>query len=56
MKREHHNPQTLPDWSGMFSQLVVTEQNGLKFVHISGQVGVDQSKSHCSGERLKCEW
>jgi enamine deaminase RidA (YjgF/YER057c/UK114 family) len=44
MKREYHNPQTLPDWSGMFSQVVVTEQNGLKFVHISGQVGVDQTK------------
>ena len=28
----------------MFSQVVVTEKNGLKFVHISGQVGVDQSK------------
>ena len=44
MKHEHHNPKTLPDWSGMFSQLVVTEKNGLKFVHIPGQVGVDETK------------
>ncbi|WP_373549779.1 RidA family protein [Haliscomenobacter sp.] len=44
MKHEYHNPQTLPDWSGMFSQVVVTEKNGLKFIHISGQVGVDQTK------------
>ena len=44
MKHEYFNPPTLPDWSGMFSQVVVTEKNGLKFVHISGQVGVDQSK------------
>ena len=44
MKHEHYNPQSLPDWSGMFSQVVVTEKNGLKFVHISGQVGVDHSK------------
>jgi enamine deaminase RidA (YjgF/YER057c/UK114 family) len=45
MKREHINPKALPDWSGMFSQVVITEQNGLKFVHISGQVGVDQDKN-----------
>ncbi len=44
MKHEYFNPPTLPDWSGMFSQMVITEKNGLKFVHISGQVGVDQSK------------
>lgn len=44
MKHEYSNPPTLPDWSGMFSQVVVTEKNGFKFVHISGQVGVDHTK------------
>jgi len=44
MKREHSSPKVLPDWSDMFSQVVLTEKNGLKFVHISGQVGVDQDK------------
>lgn len=44
MRREHSNPKELPDWSGMFSQVVLTEKKGLKFVHISGQVGVDQTK------------
>lgn len=42
--RKHLNPPTLPDWSSMFSQIVLTEKNGLKFVHISGQVGVDRDK------------
>jgi enamine deaminase RidA (YjgF/YER057c/UK114 family) len=44
MKHEYFNPPALPDWSGMFSQVVVTEKNGLKLVHISGQVGVDETK------------
>lgn len=44
MKHGYFNPPALPDWSGMFSQVVVTEKNGFKFVHISGQVGVDESK------------
>ena len=55
MKREHLNPQTLPDWSGMFSQVVVTEQNGLKFVHISGQVGVDQTKKLVGDGSLRAQ-
>lgn len=44
MKHSHLNPKTLPDWSGMFSQIVLTEKNGLKLVHVSGQVGVDHTK------------
>lgn len=55
MKHEHHNPQTLPDWSGMFSQVVATEKNGLKFVHISGQVGVDQSKKLVGDGSLRAQ-
>jgi enamine deaminase RidA (YjgF/YER057c/UK114 family) len=44
MNRKHLNTPTLPDWSSMFSQIVLTEQNGLNFIYISGQVGVDQDK------------
>lgn len=55
MKHEYHNPQSLPDWSGMFSQVVVTEHNGLKFVHISGQVGVDQSKKLVGDGSLRAQ-
>lgn len=44
MKRGYINPKTLPDWSSMVTQVVVTEKNGLKFIHISGQVGVDPAK------------
>ncbi|MEM9674827.1 MAG: RidA family protein [Bacteroidota bacterium] len=44
MKREYSNPSALPDWSSMFTQIVVTEKQGLRLVHISGQVGVDQDK------------
>jgi enamine deaminase RidA (YjgF/YER057c/UK114 family) len=45
MNRTFINPEKLPDWSGMFSQVVTVEKNGLKFIHVSGQVGVDASKS-----------
>ena len=55
MKHEHHNPKTLPDWSGMFSQVVVTEKNGLKFVHISGQVGVDETKKLVGDGSLRAQ-
>ena len=55
MKHEYSNPPTLPDWSGMFSQVVVTEKNGLKFVHISGQVGVDETKKLVGDGSLKAQ-
>ncbi|MDQ3396090.1 MAG: RidA family protein [Bacteroidota bacterium] len=55
MKREYHNPTALPDWSGMFSQVVLSEKNGLKFVHISGQVGVDQAKKLAGDGSLRAQ-
>jgi enamine deaminase RidA (YjgF/YER057c/UK114 family) len=55
MKREYINPQALPNWSGMFSQIVLTEKNGLKFVHISGQVGVDQAKKLVGDGNLRTQ-
>lgn len=36
MKRKYINPTTLPDWSGMFSQVVTVEHQGLLFIHLSG--------------------
>ncbi len=36
---EHLNPPELPDWSDLFSQVVVAE--GARIVAVSGQVGVD---------------
>jgi enamine deaminase RidA (YjgF/YER057c/UK114 family) len=55
MKRQHLNPATLPDWSSMFSQVVVTERNGLKFIHISGQVGVDRDKKRTGDGSLRVQ-
>ena len=55
MKHEYLNPPTLPDWSGMFSQVVLTEKNGLKFVHISGQVGVDHTKKMVGDGSLRTQ-
>ena len=44
MNRKYINPESLLNWSSMFTQVVVTEGNGLNFIYISGQVGVDSSK------------
>ena len=44
MKKLYLNPNALPDWSNMFSQIVTVEHNGLKFVFLSGQVGVNDKK------------
>lgn len=44
MKKKYINPTTLPDWSGMFSQVVTVEHQELLFIYLSGQVGVDANK------------
>lgn len=41
MKRTCLNPPELPDWSTLFSQVVVAEGAPLRIVVTSGQVGVD---------------
>ena len=42
MKLKHLNPPGLPDWSTLFSQVVVGEGEPLRIVVTSGQVGVDE--------------
>jgi len=42
MKRTHLNPSGLPDWSALFSQVVVAEGSPVRIVATSGQVGVDE--------------
>jgi len=41
MKLTHLNPSELPDWSTLFSQVVVAEGSAFRIVVTSGQVGVD---------------
>jgi len=41
MGLKHLNPPELPDWSALFSQIVVAEGSQHRIVAISGQVGVD---------------
>jgi enamine deaminase RidA (YjgF/YER057c/UK114 family) len=45
MKLTHLNPPDLPDWSALFSQVVVAEGSPLRIVAISGQVGVDKQQA-----------
>ena len=40
MQLKHLNPPELPDWSALFSQIVVAD-GSLRIIAISGQVGVD---------------
>jgi enamine deaminase RidA (YjgF/YER057c/UK114 family) len=39
----------------MFTQVVITESNGLRFIHISGQVGVDYHKNIAGKENLQAQ-
>jgi len=45
MKMKHLNPPDLPDWSSLFSQVVIAEGSRLRIVVISGQVGVDRHQT-----------
>ncbi len=45
MKLTHLNPPDLPNWSALFSQVVVAEGSPLRIVAISGQVGVDKQQA-----------
>jgi enamine deaminase RidA (YjgF/YER057c/UK114 family) len=42
MKLTHLNPPDLPNWSALFSQVVIAEGSSLRVIAISGQVGVDK--------------
>ena len=44
MKLIHLNPPDLPDWSSLFSQVVVAEGSSFRVVAVSGQVGVDRQE------------
>ena len=45
MKLTHLNPPDLPDWSALFSQVVIAEGSALRIIAISGQVGVDRQRA-----------
>jgi enamine deaminase RidA (YjgF/YER057c/UK114 family) len=52
LKRTHLDPPELPDWSSLFSQVVVTEGSRLRIVAVSGQVGVDARQRVCGDGSL----
>lgn len=45
MEKTFLNPEELPDWSDIFSQVVVVEANGVKTVYVAGQVAVDSDRN-----------
>jgi enamine deaminase RidA (YjgF/YER057c/UK114 family) len=45
MKLTHLNPEGLPAWTALFSQVVVAEGSPLRLVVTSGQIGVDAQQS-----------
>jgi enamine deaminase RidA (YjgF/YER057c/UK114 family) len=55
LKRNYVNPKELPDWSNFFSQIVVIEKAGLRFIFVSGQVGVDNNKEIVGDGSLKAQ-
>lgn len=55
MTRTHLDPPDLPDWSSLFSQVVVTEGSRLRIVAVSGQVGVDAQQRICGNGSLEAQ-
>jgi enamine deaminase RidA (YjgF/YER057c/UK114 family) len=55
MKRTHLDPPELPNWSDLFSQVVVAEGSKLRIVAVSGQVGVDARQKVCGDGSLKAQ-
>ena len=55
MTRTHLDPPDLPDWSSLFSQVVVTEGSCLRIVAVSGQVGVDAQQRICGNGSLEAQ-
>ena len=53
MKKNYINPKELPDWSDFFSQIIEIEKAGLRFIYISGQVGVDNNKKIVGNGSIK---
>src|SRR5205085_11777047 len=45
MKVTHLNPSELPDWSSLFSQVVIAEGSPIRVIAVSGQVGVDRNQA-----------
>ena len=44
MQKQFIDPEALPDWSTMFTQVIVVGHHGLRFIYLSGQIGVDRNK------------
>jgi enamine deaminase RidA (YjgF/YER057c/UK114 family) len=45
MEKTFLNPEELPDWSDIFSQVVTVEANGVKTIYVAGQVAVDRDRN-----------
>lgn len=45
MQKTFINPAALPDWKDFFTQVVTVENQGVKTIYVSGQVGVDNQKN-----------
>lgn len=45
MKKEFLNPPELPDWSDVFSQVVVVESGETRTIYVAGQVSVDADRN-----------
>jgi enamine deaminase RidA (YjgF/YER057c/UK114 family) len=45
MDKEFLNPPDLPNWSHVFSQVVIVKAGGVRTIYVSGQVAVDAGRT-----------
>lgn len=56
MTLQHLNPAGLPDWSSLFSQVVVADSGSVRIAVVSGQVGVDAGQKIAGDGSLQAQF
>jgi enamine deaminase RidA (YjgF/YER057c/UK114 family) len=55
MEKKFLNPDNLPDWRPVFSQVVVVKSRGVHTIYIAGQVSVDEGRELIGTGDLKLQ-
>lgn len=55
VEKKFLNPDNLPDWRSVFSQVVVVSSRGVRTIYIAGQVAVDEERGLIGEGDLKAQ-
>jgi 2-iminobutanoate/2-iminopropanoate deaminase len=55
MDKEFLNPPDLPNWSHVFSQVVIVKAGSVRTIYVSGQVAVDEGRTLIGAGNLEAQ-